>query len=232
METGQSIREWTAVHRTAEGLHGRNVRTGPQPRDALAIVSILQEIARLIDELSRQAPQASGQDLERAQELQDRQRDLENRLEQAQSEAEQVSSQMPIAPEGMEEMLDEAQERMQNAGEDLGQGRGMAAEGSQSGAAERIRRARSALEQAMRASQQISQGGGGGGGEGEGQGGGDEQDGDGQQAPQSAELFIPGREAYQTPEAYRKALLEGMEGEVPEAYRAWKQRYYEELVEQ
>ena len=35
-----------------------------------------------------------------------------------------------------------------------------------------------------------------------------------------------------TPEAYRKALLEGMEGEVPEAYRAWKKRYYEELVQQ
>ena len=35
-----------------------------------------------------------------------------------------------------------------------------------------------------------------------------------------------------TPEAYRRALLEGMEGEVPSEYRALKKRYYEELVNQ
>ena len=33
-------------------------------------------------------------------------------------------------------------------------------------------------------------------------------------------------------EAYRRALLEGMEAEVPDEYRALKQRYYEELVRQ
>ena len=43
---------------------------------------------------------------------------------------------------------------------------------------------------------------------------------------------IPGREEFQTPEEYRRALLEGAEGEVPEEYRAMKRRYFEELVSQ
>ena len=38
------------------------------------------------------------------------------------------------------------------------------------------------------------------------------------------------REEFRTPEEYRRALLEGMEGDVPEEYRALKKRYYEELV--
>ena len=45
-------------------------------------------------------------------------------------------------------------------------------------------------------------------------------------------MEIPGREEFRTPEAYRRALLEGMEGDVPEEYRALKKRYYEELVHQ
>jgi hypothetical protein len=46
------------------------------------------------------------------------------------------------------------------------------------------------------------------------------------------ELEIPGREEFRTPEEYRRALLRGMEGEVPDEYRALKKRYYEELVHQ
>ena len=43
---------------------------------------------------------------------------------------------------------------------------------------------------------------------------------------------LPGAEEFRTPEEYRKALLEGMEGEVPEEFRAMKKRYFEELVGQ
>ena len=46
------------------------------------------------------------------------------------------------------------------------------------------------------------------------------------------EMSIPAPEEFETPEAYRKALLEGMQGAVPEAYRATNRRYYEELVRQ
>ena len=52
------------------------------------------------------------------------------------------------------------------------------------------------------------------------------------QQASSHQIEIPAPESFQTPEAYRKALLEGMEAEVPDEYRALKQRYYEELVRQ
>ena len=52
------------------------------------------------------------------------------------------------------------------------------------------------------------------------------------QAAQNHQIEIPAPESFQTPEAYRRALLEGMEAEVPDEYRALKQRYYEELVRQ
>jgi hypothetical protein len=78
----------------------------------------------------------------------------------------------------------------------------------------------------------MQQGAGGGEGQqGEQQQGGDREEGhDGFDHRQ--DLEIPGREAFQTPEEYRRALLEGMEGEVPEEYRAMKKRYFEELVSQ
>jgi hypothetical protein len=56
-----------------------------------------------------------------------------------------------------------------------------------------------------------------------------EQEGDGEEMRRD-DLDIPGREEFRTPEEYRRALLDGMEGEVPEEYRAMKRRYYEELV--
>jgi len=63
-------------------------------------------------------------------------------------------------------------------------------------------------------------------GDGEGQGGGQ------QPSPGDQRIEIPAPEDFQTPEAYRRALLEGMAGDVPEEYRALKRRYYEELVRQ
>ena len=43
-------------------------------------------------------------------------------------------------------------------------------------------------------------------------------------------MEIPGPDEYEPPEAFRKALLEGMKDPVPEAYRQQVRRYYEELV--
>ena len=69
-------------------------------------------------------------------------------------------------------------------------------------------------------------------GEQQGQGGeGDKSEGEGaDQERQSIE--IPAPEEFQTPEAYRRALLEGMSGDVPDEYEALKRRYYEDLVRQ
>ena len=49
---------------------------------------------------------------------------------------------------------------------------------------------------------------------------------------QTEDIEIPSPEDFRTPEDYRRALLEGMQGDVPSAYRGMKKRYYEGLVKQ
>ncbi len=58
---------------------------------------------------------------------------------------------------------------------------------------------------------------------------GEEDDG---RQQQSRSMDLPAPEAFQTPEEYRRRLLEGMEGDVPDEFEALKQRYYEDLVRQ
>ena len=48
--------------------------------------------------------------------------------------------------------------------------------------------------------------------------------------PSLRKVEIPGPDEYEPPEAFRKALLEGMKDPVPEVYRQQVRRYYEELV--
>lgn len=48
--------------------------------------------------------------------------------------------------------------------------------------------------------------------------------------PSIRKVEIPGPDDYEPPEAFRKALLEGMKDPVPEGYRQQVRRYYEELV--
>jgi hypothetical protein len=103
----------------------------------------------------------------------------------------------------------------------------MQAEGSQGVAAERVGAAAASLEKAaQQAAQQQQELSEGDAGEGKRDKPGD------QPAQQPDQLDIPTGEEFRTPDAYRKALLDGMEGEVPEEYRALKKRYYEELVAQ
>jgi hypothetical protein len=174
--------------------------------------------------------------MQRSQELEGRQRDLENRLKQASERATALERQFPVRPEGMKEALDDAGQRMQQASEDLQQGQPMQAEGSQGVAGQRIAEAIEALEQAQDQARQQQQAGQGGSGGQQGQEGDKDgpQDGDEGQSDELSrrDLEIPGREEFRTPEEYRRALLEGMDGEVPEEYRAMKRRYFEELVGQ
>jgi hypothetical protein len=141
-----------------------------------------------------------------------------------------------------------------------GRGSLLDAEGAQAAAADHLAEAWRALESAMneaqRQARQLSSGspgeesgaqGGEGGEEGEEPGdGADAASGSGRGKPQPSgsegasegggavgrgrQMEIPGRDEFQTPEAYRTELLRGMEGEVPEEYRTLKRRYYEELV--
>ena len=86
-----------------------------------------------------------------------------------------------------------------------------------------------ALEQAMQQMQQMQQQMQqmSGQQDGSGAGSGEEQDGD-----STSSIEIPLPEEFIAPEEYRRLLLQGMTGDVPEEYRAMKQRYYEELVTQ
>lgn len=224
---------WGLVRRALDTeLDRRGAVPGPGRRELGALLQQLQQIRDLLDRLEQAERQVDPETLERSREQEGRQRDLDNRLQQARERAEALEQQFPVRPEGMQEALQEAQERMGQAAEDLQQGQSMQAEGSQGVAAQRIRDAIEALEQAQQQAQQQAQEMQGGGGEpqdGEQQAGKEQ---DGRDPDHRPDLDIPGREEFRTPEEYRRALLEGMEGDVPEEYRAMKRRYYEELVAQ
>ena len=235
--TAEASHQWIVTQSTAYGLQERAGNwKGPSPEVPHGLEKDVAEIERLLQLLASRNSRMDASSRTQAKALEERQKDLHNRLKAAQGEAEDVRKDLAVNPEGMSEMLDEASDRMGQAGEDLQQGKAMAAEGSQSVAGERIRRARKALEEAMK----QAGGGGGSGGiqspserqQGEDQGEGQDSDRQGENMQSELEIELPGRDAYATPEAYRKALIEGMQGEVPDEFRAWKKRYYEELVAQ
>ncbi len=152
------------------------------------------------------------------------------RAVEAAKAAKKVAQQMQSDASAMEEAAVEGASQAKRATGDLQKGDAMASEGAQDAASDAFRRAREALQQAVKDQQEMQQAAGGGGvGEKQPGSGGD---GEEQQLDAAMEVTIPAPEEFETPEAYRKALLEGMQGEVPESYRAASRRYYEELVRQ
>ena len=237
----QARRHWDQVRRTLEQEMRRNESiAGPGDRELSQVERNLDELDHLLEQLDQTAGNVDPTTQRQVRTQRQEQEKLKQRLQEAQQAAKEFAQQFPVRPEGLEEGLHDAKQEMEQASAELGQGRPMPAEGSMGTAAQRIADAREALEQAMEkaAEQQQALGGGGSGGkegepqeggEGEGEGGGD-QSGESDAFDQPME--IPAPEDFRTPEEYRRALLEGMEGEVPEQYRALKKRYYEELVRQ
>jgi hypothetical protein len=133
---------------------------------------------------------------------------------------------MTVTPHDLKESLESASSRMEQAEGHLRQGEPMQSEGSQGAATEHVRDAIRSLQDAMQQQQQQQQQMSGDKPEE-----GEEKSGD-QKPRQIDALDIPEPEEFRTPEEYRRALLEGMEGGVPEEFRALKKRYYEELVHQ
>jgi hypothetical protein len=146
---------------------------------------------------------------------------------------------MPVDSSKMGESAQQGAQEAGRARSELQQGDALGAEGGQQAAEDAFRRAVEALDQAQQDMQRLQQAGEPGGEEGEGGGPGGDDD-QGNQAGKRGiegkkgryEVKIPAPEEFQTPEEYRRALIEGMQGEVPEAYRAANKRYYEELVRQ
>ncbi len=156
------------------------------------------------------------------------------RTDAAVDEAERLKPKLPMTGTVVVEGLQRADSEMQRAARALPRGQAQEAQGSQQAAIQALAEALRALEEAMQNAREMAQmqecedcsGGGSGGGKG----GGDDRDGKRQRGRVRVE--IPAPEEFRTPEAYRQALLEGMQGDVPAEYEALKRRYYEDLVRQ
>lgn len=219
---------WAAVGAAVRMLARNGVQLrGPGDRELRTIHQQLEAISDLLDRLEREASEVDPQTLERSREIQGKQDELQGRLEQAQQQADQLARQFPVRPKGMQEALKDANGRMDQASEDLQQGQPMQAEGSQGVAAQRIHEAIESIEQAQQDAAAMARPSAG-----EEQQGREDQANGSEQMQDRKDLEIPRRDEYVPPAEYRRLLLEGMEGEVPEEYRALKQRYFEELVRQ
>jgi hypothetical protein len=217
-------------------------------RDMVKLLELL-EVARRTDE-GVDASTASSLRGMRSPEL-----GLESELQGLKQDAARMAQEMPVRPRGMQQSLDKADERMVQAADELQAARALQAQGSQQAASQHIRDAIRSLSEAMAAAARAAaeergeggQGGQGGEEDGESEGGEGDEDGEADGGDQQADgdggdrgadgmrqddFDLPQPEEFRTPEAWRRALVEGMSGEVPEEYRALKARYYEELVHQ
>jgi len=201
-----------------------------------AVEAALERMTPLLEKLAETAESEPAAVQQAAQQMADRQAELEARAEALQRDVQRVEQAMPSADGRAGQAMQEAGDAMGRAQEALEEGQGMQGQGHQADAARRVREAREQLDRQMRNHQQMQQsiqqmqGRDQSGGEGEEGEEGGQQSGDGDGQDRGIEL--PLAEDFQTPEDYRRALLEGMESDVPDEYRALKRRYYEELVRQ
>jgi hypothetical protein len=204
---------------------GPGARQIQEVRDDIDALNELVEVLRRLDAAPDPALRAAAvaqQGAERA---------LWERTVEAEKDARRVAQELPVTPRGLSEAMADAVSRMSEAAGDLARARAEQAEGSERYASRRIEDAIRAIRQAMSASSRQSNELESGGGEGDEPSQKPEGEA-GEKEPEPTSFRLPEPEEFQTPEQYRKALLEGMEGQVPEEYRAMKRRYYEELVQQ
>jgi hypothetical protein len=164
-----------------------------------------------------------------AQKLSVDQLGLQGETQTAQALAKQLSEKLPMGAPGLNEGMEGAVREMDRAAASLQRARTVEAEGAEGAAADRLRQAKEALDQAAAAMAQMQEAM-----RGQGQPGGQSPNGRDKEGEEKSQepIEIPAPEEFQSPEAYRKALLEGMQGDVPSQFEALKRRYYEELVRQ
>jgi hypothetical protein len=195
-----------------------------------AAMEDLEELLELLQQMMDSEFTESEQMQQLAQQLAQQQQQLNASQQQMQQQVQQFEQQMPTSDGQASESMEQAGDAMQRAQQRLAEGQSMPGEGHQRDAAGQLQNARDSLEQQMQQYQQMQQRMQQMQGEQEGE----RPDGEEQSGEDFArEMFeIPAPEEFQTPEEYRRALLEGMEAAVPEEYQALKKRYYEELVRQ
>ena len=224
-------RAWRMYERRFQQLHRKAAPQGPGQADLLRVRGEVEELFKRLEELRLLEGRGDPSVRRQVQQFTAAQRSLELRLEKASVDAERLSQEFPVTPRGMMEALEQADQRMGDAGTQLERGQAMQAQGSQSAAAAHVREALDALEQAKQQQQQQDREMQKQSGNNPEESGEEQQEGD-DQSPSSDQFELPEPEEFRTPEAYRRALLLGMEGDVPEEFRALKKRYYEELVHQ
>jgi hypothetical protein len=198
--------------------------------DSKEATALREELEKMTSDRSQVSPQVVAA----AQQLAEQQDQLRQQAQKANRTAQHLSQDFAMHAPGLSEGVSQAEQEMGAASDQLRAGQPQEGEGSQRSSADNLASAREALERAMRDQQQMAQFQEGEGDDG-GQASGEGEAGDKGGRPQPAmgdRVEIPVPEEFRTPEAYRKALLEGMSGAVPEEYEALKKRYYEELVRQ
>ena len=219
--------ELTRARPAREGVPDGVRRAQEETATALEAV---QEILELMETKLQQQQEESEAMQQLARQLSAQQQQLGERQQQLQRQLQEVEQGLPTADGSAGEAMQQAGEAMQRAEQQLGAGRSIQGEGHQRDAAGRLRSAQEALQQQQQQYQQMQQRMQQMQGNDQGNQEPREDNRDGNFSQRFIE--IPAPEDFQTPEEYRRALLEGMEAEVPEEYQALKKRYYEELVRQ
>jgi len=222
---------WSATEERAQ-IEGRMSGSEPLSQDTLddmgERISSIREALREQDAEDRKASAGAAAQMQTSV---GPQMDLAGQMDTLQEDAERVAQELPVTPRGMLKELDDAEVRMEEAGGQLRTGLGQSGLASQLAAQDHLRRALEALQEAMSSSSsQTPSEGGGGQDDGEPSEPSDEQEDE--DADATSRIELPEPEAFRTPEDYRRMLLLGMEGDVPEGFEALKRRYYEELVHQ
>lgn len=189
----------------------------------------VRRIRELLEQMAEERTTGSPELQQELQRMAAEQQSIEERAQDAAERAGELAEQLPMQAPGLERGARQGAEQSGRAAEAMQDGDAMGAEGGQRAAEEGFRQARSSLEQAQRDLRSMQPGQRGDQGEGEA---GGEPGADGDEGGTDEPMALPAPEEFQTPEAYRRALLEGMSGEVPDEYRPLNQRYYEELVRQ
>jgi archaellum component FlaC len=214
-----SMLTWAAKQR------GAAAGTAAMSASISKITSDAGRVLALLDKLQSQS--ASPQLQQALEQLADKQGQISDRAQKLSKDAKDVARNLPMKAPGLEQGTRQAAAESGRAAEAMKEGDPMSATGGQQATEDGIREARAALKQAGETMQSMAQQGESGAGEGDGEKSGKETEG-----PASMEMPIPAPEEFETPEAYRRALLEGMQGTVPDQYRSTNLRYYEELVRQ
>ncbi|MDP2308860.1 MAG: DUF4175 family protein [Pseudomonadota bacterium] len=194
----------------------------------------VQRVRELLEQMADRQAQTSPALQRELQQMAEQQQSLSERAEQTADRAGKVAENLPMDAPGLSEGAKRGAEQAQRAAQAMRDGEPMPAEGGQRAAEDGFREAQDALDEASRNLQQMQQAsrGKGKGEEKQGEEGeGGEKSGEGQDVL-GQDMALPAPEAFRTPEEYRRALLQGMEGDVPEEYKTLNRRYYEELVRQ